>query len=320
MSDQADVAVVIPCHNAADTIGPQLKALACQQLNGKMQVVVADNGSTDETATVVKRYADEIDDLIVVDASGLPSAGFARNVGAAAAPQVPLLLFTDADDVVAADWVSSMSEALRQYDMVGGFTEGVSLNSPKARRWNEPWGTNGELVVAHGFLPHAIGTNMGIRREVFEAVGGWFDRFPGAAADDVEFSWRVQLLGYSLGPARGAFVHYRYRESIRGVWTQYGRRGQNATVLKRQYRHYFDWDALEDLSAAKLVTDNATYEPPHPSKRVWTVVRLFSSRARALRTTAKAFGWAREQVRYRLFGPGRLDLELGSFLAERPFS
>jgi glycosyltransferase involved in cell wall biosynthesis len=50
------LSVVIPCLNAAATIGVQLEALAGQSWEGEWEVVVADNGSTDGSQAIVESY------------------------------------------------------------------------------------------------------------------------------------------------------------------------------------------------------------------------------------------------------------------------
>ena len=64
-----DVTVVIPAFNVAPTIEDQLAALAEQRFDGSWEVVVADNGSTDETRAVAARWAEKLPSLRVVDAS-----------------------------------------------------------------------------------------------------------------------------------------------------------------------------------------------------------------------------------------------------------
>ena len=51
------VSVVVPAYNAAATLAEQLEALAAQQYEGDWEVVVVDNGSTDGTADLARRYA-----------------------------------------------------------------------------------------------------------------------------------------------------------------------------------------------------------------------------------------------------------------------
>jgi glycosyltransferase involved in cell wall biosynthesis len=51
------LSVIVPAFNAAATIGEQLEAFMAQAWAGDWDVVVADNGSTDETAKIVERFA-----------------------------------------------------------------------------------------------------------------------------------------------------------------------------------------------------------------------------------------------------------------------
>lgn len=52
-----DVSVIIPSHNAAETLPHQLRALAQQKTTVVYEVIVADNGSTDSTFQLVKEMA-----------------------------------------------------------------------------------------------------------------------------------------------------------------------------------------------------------------------------------------------------------------------
>src|SRR3954471_23237968 len=50
-----DVTVIVPAHDAAATIGDTLSALAAQDFEGVYEVVVVDDGSSDETAAIAER-------------------------------------------------------------------------------------------------------------------------------------------------------------------------------------------------------------------------------------------------------------------------
>ena len=87
------LSVIIACHNAAATFGEQLDALAEQAWSEPWELIVADNGSTDETLELVERYRERFNDLHVVDASDRKGAAHARNVGArGGARNLPSLL------------------------------------------------------------------------------------------------------------------------------------------------------------------------------------------------------------------------------------
>lgn len=94
------VTVVIPAHNARTTIDEQLDALMRQTYDRPFEVLLCDNGSTDGTAAhVTTRPRCEAYELRVIDASAVPGASYARNLGAAVATG-EFLAFCDADDKV----------------------------------------------------------------------------------------------------------------------------------------------------------------------------------------------------------------------------
>ncbi len=217
------VSVVVPVRNGADTLEAQLAALA-PQLRSADEVIIADNGSTDATQQVTAHFA-ALSGANVrwIDASSVTGVSHARNAGVAAATG-EVILICDADDIVGKSWRSAMLDYLADADMVGGALEVHSLNAPSTRDWRRISAPD-QLPHLLGFLPYAVGCNVGIWREVALSVGGW-DETLHAGGDDVDFSWRVQLAGFRLVPGPKALVAYRLRDTIRGAMRQgfaYGR-------------------------------------------------------------------------------------------------
>src|SRR5690349_17486601 len=97
---RADVSVVIPAFNSAATIEGCLAALA-EQTVMPGEVIVVDDGSTDDTPEIARRMGAEV---ITQERGG---AGAARNRGAKAA-RGEVLLFTDADCAPVGDWVERL--------------------------------------------------------------------------------------------------------------------------------------------------------------------------------------------------------------------
>ncbi len=61
-SSSVDISVIIAARDAAETIGEQLHALVDQVWpDGTWDVIVADNGSTDDTQAIVERFAADHD-------------------------------------------------------------------------------------------------------------------------------------------------------------------------------------------------------------------------------------------------------------------
>src|SRR3954452_16520200 len=78
------LSVVIPCRNAGEHLERQLDALASQETAFPWELVVVDNGSSDDSMQIVETYEDRIR-LRVVSAPDRANAAYARNVGADAA-------------------------------------------------------------------------------------------------------------------------------------------------------------------------------------------------------------------------------------------
>jgi glycosyltransferase involved in cell wall biosynthesis len=110
------LSVVIPCFNAASTLGTQLEALARQRYNQDWEVIIADNGSTDGSLAVAESYKSRLPGLRVVDSSDRRGAAHARNIGALNSTG-DHLLYCDADDEVAPGWMAAMAEALSRHEL-----------------------------------------------------------------------------------------------------------------------------------------------------------------------------------------------------------
>jgi glycosyltransferase involved in cell wall biosynthesis len=226
------VSVVVPAFNAARSISEQLSALASQDYPGEIEVVVADNGSTDGTGDIVRAYASSMPGLRLVRAAGRQGAAHARNVGTRAATG-EIIAYADADDRVRPDWLRHHVEALGTKAFVAGRMDQASLvnqgrhSASRAFAWTC-------LPVNHDFLPWGFGGNLSIRRPAFEASGGWDESYP--AVNDVPFCWRVQLAGYPLSYEPDAVVEYRARESLRGLMRQHRNFGRQNARLYRDFR------------------------------------------------------------------------------------
>jgi glycosyltransferase involved in cell wall biosynthesis len=212
MTGAPEVSVIIPARNAAATIGQQLTALAAQDFAGTWEVLVVDNGSTDDLAAVVDDFSGLLPDLRVIPASGRAGVPHARNCGARAA-RADLLALCDADDEVEPGWLRAMVAGLQHCDHVGGLVDELALNDPVVLAWKRPRKRDG-LQIALELLPYATGASCGVRRAVFDAIGGWDETYV-CGGNDVEFSFRVQLAGFRLCWVPDAVVHYRLRRSLR---------------------------------------------------------------------------------------------------------
>jgi len=227
--------VVIACRDSEEVLARQLDALAAQDYDGEWEVVVADNGSHDASIAVAERARRELPNLVVLDASQESGVSYARNAGAGAS-EADALLFVDADDEVAPGFLTAMGCALADHDFVCARYDPRTLNEPWAVA-SRGGGQSDGVMDWFKFLPYAGGGGIGVRREVFDEVGG-FDEVAHLACEDVDFCWRVQLAGHDLTFVPDAVVHVRYRTTLWSMFRQGRAFGRGEAYLYKQYRDF----------------------------------------------------------------------------------
>jgi len=230
------LSVIIPCYNAASTLPAQLDALADDVWSESWEVIIVDNGSTDETVLRAQPFVERFSSWRIVDASGGKGPGYARNTGVRVA-RGEYLAFCDADDVIEPGWVSAIGEALAQHDLVGSRLEYEKLNGTESLGYNLPQerGLRQQLYNS-AFLPFVGGTGLAVRREVFEKLGGFDEALK--CGEDIDFCWRTQLEGSDLHFENTAVINYRLRSRPKDTYKQtFNHAFWTVAIYKRYRRH-----------------------------------------------------------------------------------
>jgi len=150
------IGIVIPAYNAERWLGQALESVLSQSVQPS-DIVVIDDGSTDETAAVAERFGDSV--RVVSQANA--GIGAARNHGVALV-KGELVGFLDADDLLAADSLACRAHALARHpeiDMVFG----------AVRRFSEM--VDGEPIATNESQPGHLPAAMLIRRKALDRVG-----------------------------------------------------------------------------------------------------------------------------------------------------
>ena len=191
------VSVVIPAMNAASTLGATLAGLERQDLDDRYEVIVVDDSSDDETASVAASGSMPVN-VIRQARSG---AAKARNRGAAAA-RADVIAFLDADCVPDPPWLREGMDALEEADLV----QGQVVADPSVSRG--PFDRT--LWVTHA-SPLYESANIFVRRELFDELGGFVDllRVSGRPlGEDAWFGWRARRSGARTSFASDASVSH----------------------------------------------------------------------------------------------------------------
>jgi glycosyltransferase involved in cell wall biosynthesis len=210
-----DASIVIPARDAAATLPATLRALAAQVGAPAHEVIVVDDGSTDDTARLA---VDGPVDVRLLRTRGGEGPGAARNIGAAAA-QAQLLVFTDADCEPEPSWLARIVAAARTADLV----QGTVLPPPGVPVG--PFDRFIAVVSEHGLYQTA---NLAIRRELFERAGGFQPivrpRGSKELGEDAWLGWRARRAGARTVFAEDAVVrHVVFPRSASGYISEQAR-------------------------------------------------------------------------------------------------
>jgi hypothetical protein len=88
----------------------------------------------------------------------------------------------------------------------------------------------------HPYRPRAVAANLLVRRAAFDQIGGFYEGV--RAAEDTDFSWRLQQAGWRLELRRGARVEHRYRGSLRELRRQWRGYAAGRAWLARRYDEF----------------------------------------------------------------------------------
>jgi glycosyltransferase involved in cell wall biosynthesis len=226
------LSIIIACYNVADTLPAQLEALARQEWDGEWEIIAVDNRSTDETVSVIERYQKQMPHLLRVSAPDRQGRAHALNVGTKYATG-DAFIFCDADDEVAPGWLAAMAKALSEHDFVAGHNEHWKLNDPwLVKCFGTEQGTG--IAYDHPYFPTVGGNNMGIRRSLHEAVGGYDEEM--LRLQDIDYGWRIYKTGAKIYYAPNALLHFRYPDTLAANFRRTRRFGQYEILLYKKHQ------------------------------------------------------------------------------------
>lgn len=226
-----ELSVVVPMLNAGEYLHAALTSLAYQRLYSHWEVVVADNGSTDNSREIVESYRARLPALTIVDASER-RPGACRNVGVRASCGRSIVFF-DADDVLAPGYLLAISRALQAEELVCARREIEALNARRTWVLRPSAQMNGPMN-SYSFLPFGGGGTLGVTRRLFDALGGFDPSID--SLEDIDFCWRAQLDAYArLAFVPGAVLRHRYRDDARAVFQQRRMWSRDEAKLRRIY-------------------------------------------------------------------------------------
>ncbi len=227
------VTAVVCAYNQEKVLQRCLSSLVAVDYPG-FEIIVCDDGSTDATAEISRRFPVR---LLELPHSGL---SVARNAGIQAATG-EIVAFIDVDAACHPEWPYHLALSLEGEAVVatGGpnspmpdaaFTERAVAQSP---------GGPIHVLITDDRAEHVPGCNMAFLKEALVQVDG-FDPIYTAAGDDVDVCWKILDRGREIGFSPAAQVWHHRRDSVSGYLRQQRGYGRAERLLQSRHRHRFN--------------------------------------------------------------------------------
>jgi succinoglycan biosynthesis protein ExoA len=217
------VSVIVPARNEGAHIADCLRSIFAQSVEGGIEVVVADGGSSDDTAAVARAAGA----TVVTNLEGTTPAGL--NAALATARGEIIVRF-DAHGKMPPGYVDASVRALDEEPNVAGVGGWIRVEprGPWGRAIGAALGSRFGIGNARSWKPPKPGQQradvdtfpLGAwRAETLRAVGGWDERF--LRNQDFELNYRLRRSGARIVFDPAVWSFYRPRESLRGIARQY---------------------------------------------------------------------------------------------------
>ena len=254
------VSVIIPAYNCDRYIGEAIASVFAQTYTD-YELIIVDDGSTDNTAQVIKSYGDRINYIYQTN-QGVAQA---RNRGLAVA-QGKYIAFLDQDDFFYPHKLASQVELMEQKPHLGMINSGWNIVNSQGEAIDtvQPWENSAELNIKDIIVwkPVFLGAML--------FSHAWLKRTSGfdtqlEQTPDVDLVLRLAAIGCPAYWLKDATVGYRQHDS----------NASHNTLLQTQELNYILERFFNDTNLPPQV--KALEHPSRYQSLVWSAWRLYSS-------------------------------------------
>ena len=203
------VSVIVPTYNRVDRIGYCLHALRRQDCRSPFEIIVVDDGSTDDTVQFVSQFSGI---QVISQENAGPAAARNRGVQAASGE---IVLFTDDDCEPFSNWLTEMLKAFSDSEVAGA--KGVYRSrQPEliARFVQLEYEDRYRRMAGRSSIDFIDTYSAAFRRDKFIEGGGYDTSFPVACCEDSELSYRMAARGWKMVFVETAIVLHQHPNTL----------------------------------------------------------------------------------------------------------
>ncbi len=203
-----ELTIIIPCYNCAKTLKEAVDSCYTQGLSS-FEIVMVDDGSTDNTRDVMKKLANEHDNIKTFSHEKNKGGGATRNTAVENA-RADVIFCLDSDDILPPNTLKKMLKYMREKKCDGVAFSGAysfSMDKDKYKRVGFALPNDKPISLDYLFSGKAwIGGNFLYTKEAFEKAGGYPTDHP---FDTQGYGFRFLTNGLSAYPCPDTFLYQR---------------------------------------------------------------------------------------------------------------
>ncbi len=230
-----NVTIIVPVYNAQRTLHLCLDSLlAIDYPKDKLEIIMVDNNSTDDTAEIIKKYP-----VTYLLEDEVQSSYAARNKGIRHA-KGEIIAFTDSDCIAHPDWIK---EGIKPFEDPNVMVVGGKILAHTPENYIEEFQARKNILSQEEFLTpqrmkdkiaFVVTANAIYRKSVFDQIGAFDDSQP--SGSDCEMCFRLQAqTDYKIRYVEEAIIYHKHRATLKDVWKQFRRYGYFGLYLLSKY-------------------------------------------------------------------------------------
>ena len=225
--------VIIPTYNRGKTLSKCIDSILQQDYpQDKFELIIIDDGSTDDTHELLKKYEKKPGFSYFFQKNKGPSS--ARNLGINNS-RGEIICFIDDDCIAEKNWLKNIVKPFSD-ENVGGAGGKIIADAPQTLI--EKYCEKSKFFEQARFIDvMVIGANAAYRRDILLALRG-FDEFF-RTGEDTDLGLQIRLKGKKLAYTSDAIIYHNHRSNYRSITKQMRGYGKGYASLNKKYTKNF---------------------------------------------------------------------------------
>ncbi|MBR1593967.1 MAG: glycosyltransferase [Alloprevotella sp.] len=297
------VSIVIPAYNMEAYLAETLESVLASDYSGGLEVIVVNDGSTDDTERIARSFAERDSRIHLINA---PNGGAcrARNRGISES-RGKYIFPVDADNTIEPWLVSALAEVIEQDESIKVVCPRADFFGDRSGEWKLP-----DFRLRLLARKNMIDTCAMFRRTDWERVGGYQEEIP--TREDWVFWISVLKDGGRVVRLPRIGFHYRIRSNSKRV-TRRNRLPEVIRSLNRLYPDFYERELRGPLRQHRTWSRllNTLHRLCHP--RRWRVAKGYENLSYHIKSLPAQFHFGAGEVIYK----GRNELRRFEWQGER---